>query len=286
MSPYIGENVDLSKEKKSVVYNLVNQINEANTKSETIDSLNLFFESVSIDMEDFSPIAINEVKLRILKCVSEIRKTNYDLNILPDASSTIAQPEQGDPNEAHTNKGHQNGKQSNEVRLSTGHSNEAHPNEEHPNEENPTEERPTEEYPNEEYPNEEHAGESQPNENNETSNGMQTSIAMCNGKSETVKSLDLFFKSVAVDMKDFCTRAIDDVKIQILTCVSDVRGLYLYERHAPVMSTNTYMPNDPSNTALVPVGTIIPPPPHGHRYVTYYNYPYYCTGQPYTQTFY
>ncbi|VVC38739.1 MADF domain,Myb-like domain [Cinara cedri] len=50
---------------------------------------------------------------------------------------------------------------------------------------------------------------------------------MINEKIETVKSLDLFFKSVLADLDKFCPQAIDDVKLKILNCVSDVKGLYL-----------------------------------------------------------
>lgn len=81
------EKLAQSKEINTVLNNLQKQVEMLSNKFENSKSLDLFFKSVLLDVQDFCPRAIDEIKPRILKSVSEVRKKYYDLNVSPDNHS-------------------------------------------------------------------------------------------------------------------------------------------------------------------------------------------------------
>ncbi|XP_060856280.1 uncharacterized protein LOC132934005 [Metopolophium dirhodum] len=209
VSCYLAEKLAQSKERNTILHNLQKQIEILNNKSETTKSLDLFFKSILLDVQDFCPRAIDDIKPRILKCVSEVREMYHTSNVPPDNLS-----------------------------YSTG--------------ENST----------------------RPDEGSTILFNLQKQIEILNGKLGITKTMDLFFKSVSADIEDFCIRAIDDVKLKILECVSEVKDMY----SNPDVSSVTSSINGNITPNYVPPHT--PPiilnnsPPQG--FITYLNVPLYC----------
>lgn len=210
MSCYLAEKLAQSKERNTILHNLQKQIEILNNKSETTKSLDLFFKSVLLDVQDFCPRAIDDIKPRILKCVSEVREMYHTSNVPPDNLS-----------------------------YSTG--------------ENST----------------------RPVEGSTILFNLQKQIEILNGKLGITKTMDLFFKSVSADIEDFCIRAIDDVKLKILECVSEVKDMYSNLDVSSVTSSinGTTTPNYvPPHTPPIILNNIPCSPPPG--FITYV--PLYC----------
>lgn len=187
--------------------------------------MDLFFKSVSIDIQDFCPRAIDEVKPKILKCVSEVREIYSNLDTSSDTMP------------------------SNSAEKCT-----------------------------------------RLDDENTILCKLQKRIEIIHNKLETTRSMDLFFKSVSADMDDFCIRAVDEVKLRILKCVSEVKGIYsnLNINCSPTHSDSNSIPNClSSHTPPVAevINTALAPDPVG-QYITYYNVPLYCNEQSnFTQTY-
>lgn len=213
VSYYLAEKLAQSKERNTILHNLQKQIEMLNNKSETTKSLDLFFESVLLDVQDFCPRAIDDIKPRILKCVSEVREMYYNSNVSPENLSCS------------------------------------------------TSEKST------------HL-----EERNTILFNLQKQIEMLNGKLGITKTMDLFFKSVSADIEDFCIRAIDDVKIKVLECVSEVKDMYSNQDVSSATSSingNTTPNYVPSHTPPINLENIPSSPPEG--FITYYlHLPLYC----------
>jgi len=212
VSCYLAEKLAQSKERNTILYNLQKQIEMLNNKSETTKSLDLFFKSVLLDVQDFCPRAIDDIKPRILKCVSEVREMYYNSNVSPENMS-----------------------------CSTG-------------------EKCT-----------------RFEEGNTIIFNLQKQIEMLNGKLGITKTMDLFFKSVSADIEDFSIRAIDDVKLKILECVSEVKDMYSNQDVSSVTSSinGNITPNYvPPQTPPISFNNIPSSPPQG--FITYLNVPLYC----------
>lgn len=194
------------------------------SKFETTKSLDLFFKSILADIENFSPRAIDDVKPRILKCVSEVREMYSTRNSdapLENPSCSMAADKF-----------------------------------------NRTEER------------------------NSILTNLQNQIAILDNKLETNNSMDLFFKSISVDLEDFCIGAIDDVKLRILECVTVVKEIYSNSEVSSTTSSNGHLtPNYlSSQTPTIDLTNTPESPPQG--YITYYNVPYYSNqSSNYIQTY-
>lgn len=186
-----------------------------NNKSENTKSLDLFFKSVSVDIEDLCPRAIDEVKPKILKCVSEVReiyrsKSNASPDNLP---CTFAE------------------------RFSRS------------------------------------------DEENAILCNLHKRIETIHSKLEITRSTDLFFKSVSADMEDFCIRAIDEIKLRILKCVSEVKEIYS-NREIPSSSpsdgnskSNYSASHTPPTVLARDPAAPAPDTRPGQGYITYYNVP-------------
>lgn len=185
------------------------------TKFETTKSLDLFFKSVLMDIEDFCPRAIDDVKPRILKCVSEVREmySNSDVPLENPSCSLAAD------------------------KLNRSE------------------------------------------KKNSILTNLQKHITTLDNKLELNNSMDLFFKSISVDLEDFCEGAIDDVKLRILECVTVVKEIYSYSEASSTTSSNDHLtPNYlPSHTPTIDFINTPGSPPQG--YITYYNVPFY-SNQP------
>jgi len=88
-SYYLAEKLAQSKKRNTILYSLLKQIELLNNKSENRKSLDLFFKSVSVDIEDLCPRAIDDVKPKILKCVAVVRDT-YHRSSTADGSPPMA----------------------------------------------------------------------------------------------------------------------------------------------------------------------------------------------------
>lgn len=150
--PSQNTRVAQSKETNKVLNSFLKQFEILNEKSETIKSLDLFFNSILLDLNSFCPQAIDEVKLKILNCVSDVRGIYLKSDVPHSSSASFLSCEE-----------------------------------------------------------------------NIIMNNSLKQMGMLNIKSETAKSMELFFKSVMMDMKDFCNVAMTDAKIRILNCVSEIR---------------------------------------------------------------
>lgn len=195
-----------SNETNIVLNNLLKQFEMLNEKLETVKSLDLFFKSVLVDLDSFCPQAIDDVKLKILNCVSDVK----GIYLRSDESQSSQAP----------------------ISL---------------------------------------------NEENIVLNNPLKEIEILNIKSETTKSMDLFFKSVMADMNNFCNVAMTDAKIRILKCVSEIR-----DTTYPNFSAAEFIPNTNNllieahpilNTATIPTGQYRNVP---HSYNMFYNVPLYC----------
>lgn len=71
---YFTEKLAQSKDKHTILQSLQKEIELLYNKSETTESLGLFFRSVLKDIEYVCPRAINDLKPRIIKCVSDVRE--------------------------------------------------------------------------------------------------------------------------------------------------------------------------------------------------------------------
>ncbi|XP_022177304.1 uncharacterized protein LOC111038486 [Myzus persicae] len=212
VSCYLAEKLAQSKERNTILQNLQKQIEILNNKSETTKSLDLFFKSVLLDVQDFCPRAIDDIKPRILKCVSEVREMYHNSNVSPDNLSCST------------------GEKC--TRLDGG---------------------------------------------NTILFNLQKQIEMLNGQLGITKTMDLFFKSVSADIEDFCIRAIDDVKLKILECVSEIKDMYSNPDVSSVTSSingnttpNYVLPHTPP----INFNNIPSSPPQG--FITYLNVPLYC----------
>jgi len=212
VSCYLAEKLAQSKERNTILHNLQKQVEMLNNKSETTKSLDLFFKSVLLDVQDFCPRAIDDIKPRILKCVSEVREMYYNSNASPEKLSCSTFEKS--------------------TRL---------------------------------------------DERNTILFNLQKQIEMLNGKLGITNTMDLFFKSVSADIEDFCIRAIDDVKLKILECVSEVKVMYSNQDVSSVTSSingNTTPNYVPSHTPPINIDNIPHSPPQG--FITYLNLPVYC----------
>lgn len=212
MSYYLAEKLAQSKERNAILHNLQKQIEILNNKSETTKSLDLFFKSVLLDVQDFCPRAIDDIKPRVLKCVSEVREMYHDSNVLPDNLSYSTSEKCTRHDEGST------------ILLN-----------------------------------------------------LQKQIEMLNFKLGIPKTMDLFFKSVSADIEDFCIRAIDDVKLKILECVSEVKDMYSNPDGSSVNSSingNTTPNYEPPQTPPIILNNIPRSTPQG--FITYLNVPLYC----------
>lgn len=210
VSCYLAEKLAQSKERNTILHNLQKQIEMLNNKSETTKSLDLFFKSVLLDVQDFCPRAIDDIKPRILKCVSEVREMYHNSNVSPDNLSCST-------NEKCT-------------RVDEG---------------------------------------------NTILFNLQNQIEILNGKLGATNTMDLFFKSVSADIEDFCIRAIDDVKLKILECVSEVKEMYFIPELGSVASSinGNSTPNYvPPHTAPINLNNVPQSPTQG--FITYV--PLYC----------
>ncbi|KAE9525312.1 hypothetical protein AGLY_014380 [Aphis glycines] len=210
VSCYLAEKLAQSKERNTILHNLQKQIEMLNNKSETTKSLDLFFKSVLLDVQDFCPRAIDDIKPRILKCVSEVREMYHNSNVSPDNLSCST-------NEKCT-------------RVDEG---------------------------------------------NTILFNLQNQIEILNGKLGATNTMDLFFKSVSADIEDFCIRAIDDVKLKILECVSEVKEMYFIPELGSVTSSinGNSTPNYvPPHTAPINLNNVPQSPTQG--FITYV--PLYC----------
>jgi len=212
VSCYLAEKLAQSKERNRILHNLQKQIEMLNNKSESTKSLDLFFKSILLDIQDFCPRAIDDIKPRILKCVSEVREMYYNSNVSPEMLSCSTSEKCS--------------------RLDEG---------------------------------------------NTILFNLQKQIEMLNGKLGITKTMDLFFKSVSADIEDFCIRAIDDVKLKILVCVSEVKDMYSNQDVSSVTSSingnttpNYVLPHTPP----INLNNIPRSPPQG--FITYLNLPIYC----------
>ncbi|XP_026820475.1 uncharacterized protein LOC113559082 [Rhopalosiphum maidis] len=212
VSCYLAEKLAQSKERNTILHNLQKQIEMLNNKSETTKSLDLFFKSVLLDVQDFCPRAIDDIKPRILKCVSEVRQMYHNSNVSPDNLSCSTSEKC--------------------TRLDEG---------------------------------------------NTILFNLQKQIEVLNSKMGVTKTMDLFFKSVSADIEDFCIRAIDDVKIKILECISEIKEIYSLSDLGSVTSsingnsTPNYVPPQ-----TPPINLNNMPRSQTQGFITYYNVPLYC----------
>lgn len=175
------------------------------SKSETTKSLSLFFKSIIKDIEYVSPRGINDLKPRIIKCVSDIREMYSYSDVSLGSVPSNLPDKSADDDKVFLNVFKQK----------------------------------------------------------------VDSLTF-----ETADSMELFFYSVIADIKDFSIRAIDDVKLRILECVSEVKHIYSNQDASSVASSPNATPN-----YLQPFGSprnqlnITESPPQG--YVVYYNVPFY-----------
>ncbi|XP_025198148.1 uncharacterized protein LOC112596602 [Melanaphis sacchari] len=227
VSCYLAEKLAQSKERNTILHNLQKQIEMLSNKPDTSKSLDLFFKSVLLDVQDFCPRAIDDIKPRILKCVSEVREMYHNSDVPSDNLSCSTGKKC-----AHFDEG------------------------------------------------------------NKILFNLQKQIEILNDKLGVTKTMDLFFKSVSADMEDFCIRAIDDVKIKILECVSEVKDIYSIPDLPSAASSingnltpnyeppNFEPPNfeppyfEPPNTPPIHFSNILGSPTQG--FITYYNVPLYC----------
>lgn len=197
-----------SKETNNVLNSFLKQFEILNEKSETIKSLDLFFNSILVDLESFCPQAIDEVKLKILNCVSDVRGIYLKSDVPHSSSASFLSCEE-----------------------------------------------------------------------NIIMNNSFKQMAMLNIKSETAKSMELFFKSVMMDMKDFCNVAMTDAKIRILNCVSEIRDTS-YPDYSAVSSEFVPSSNHFLIEALPILDTTIGIPTGqyhvAHPFNMLYNGPVYC----------
>lgn len=268
-SYYLAEKLAQSKERNAILYQLLRQIETFNNRTENTKSLDLFFKSVSVDIEDLCPRAIDEVKPKILKCVSDVREAYY-----ANASPTPTPPQQQQQQQRQQQR---------------------------PESADGCRRRP------------------QPDDENATARGSHRRRRIggdpVDNQLEVARSTDLFFKSVSADVGDFCVRAIDDVKLGILKCVSDVKRVYsnrYYMRSAGSSAGNSATDNYAADTrapaavnrannataaapAPAPASAPAPAPQDARNqqgYVTYYNVPVptvpvYCNEQTnFTQSYY
>lgn len=185
------------------------------SKFETTKSLDLFFKSVIADIENFCPRAIDDVKPRILKCVSEVREmySNSD-EAIGNPSCSLA---------------------SDKCDLSE--------------------------------------------KRHSVLTNLQKQIAKLDNKLETNNSMDLFFKSISMDLEDFCIGAIDDVKLRILECVTVVKEIYSNLETSSTTSSNGHISPNYLSSHTPTIDLINTPGSTSQGYITYYNVPFY-SNQP------
>lgn len=215
MSSYLVVKLAQSKERNTILNDLQKQIEMLGTKFETTKSMDLFFKSVLADIEDFSPRAIDDIKPRILKCVSEVREMYSHSNVpLGNPSCSLA-----------ADKHNRSGKI------------------------------------------------------NSILTNLQKHITIIDNKVETNNSMDLFFKSISVDLEDFCIGAIDDVKLRILECVTVVKEIYSNSEASSTTSSNDQLTPNYLSSHNPTIDLINTPLSPSQGYITYYNVPFY-SNQP------
>lgn len=110
----------------------------------------------------------------------------------------------------------------------------------------------------------------------------QKIVDMLDHTCETTNSMELFFLSVLADIEDFSIRAIDDVKLRILECVSEVKDIYSNQDVSSEMTSNDNTnPNYLQSLSPHTVNFHVPPPGFpSQEYITYYNVPFFYNGPP------
>lgn len=206
------------QKEKPVEYDLLKEVKTLKPKPKPNKTLELFFESIKVDLENFTIQDVDKVKLCILTCVSKHRSMYSEftevssVNVKIDSESDI----------------------------------------------------PTE------PPCLNSAGEKcVKSEEHISLHNVLLEIQELKKELTTAStSLDYFFKSVTADIEDFCTHAIDQIKLDILKCVSDVKAQY--SKHKVSKSR---VGNATSNGLQTAVRNNRPRPSPPQECLMYYNVP-------------
>jgi hypothetical protein len=283
---YSSENVAESKEKNTVLQNLQKEFELLYNKSETTQSLGLFFKSVLKDIECVAPRGLNDLKPRIIKCVSDVREmylySDVSLGSVPcKLPKKSAKSGEGNKHEDVSlgsvpcklpKKSAKSGEGNKHEDVSLGSVPCKLPKKSAKSGEG-----------------NKHEGVSlgsvpyklpkksaKSGEGNKHLSNLKKKFDLLNYAFETTTSMELFFLSVIADIEDFSVHAIDDVKLRILECVSEVKDMYSNQDVSSIISSPNATPRNlqPRSSPRDHLNTL-ESPPQGYLVYEYYNVPVY-----------